>query len=100
LAIDDSFGSLVRFSDEKLFAEQLHRHNDPDDLFHFQLFEPFVVGRDINATDDIVCLNFPSIWHLLNIFRNIDAGWFLQLNGDASNKICRNTFHLGVRPRG
>jgi hypothetical protein len=61
LAIDDSFSSLVRLSDKKLFAEQLRRHNDPGDLFHFQLFDPFVIGRDINATDDMVSLNFSSI---------------------------------------
>ncbi len=40
---------------------------------------------------------------LLNIFRNIDAGWLLQLNGDASYKICRNTvalFFIGVKSLG
>ena len=103
LRIDDSFGSLVRFSDERLFAELLRRHNDEDDPYHFQLFEAFVIGRDINAKDDIVYLNFSSIWHLLNVLRNIAAGWLLQLNGDASYKKCRNTvalFSIGVNSLG
>jgi hypothetical protein len=30
-----------------------------------QLFETFLIGRDINAKDDIVYLNFSSLWHLL-----------------------------------
>ncbi len=85
--IDESFGSLVRYSDAKLFAKLLEHHNDEKLDFHFDLFEPFVIGRDLNAKDDIVYLNFSSIWHLLNFIRNLTAGWLLQLNGDATYNV-------------
>ncbi len=87
--IDESFGSLVRYSDAKLFANLLEQHTDENSDFHFDLFEPFVIGRDLNAKDDIVYLKFSSIWHLLNFLRNLAAGWLLQLNGDATYKVCR-----------
>jgi hypothetical protein len=70
------------------------------------LFVAFVIGRDINAKDDnhdIVYLNFSSLWHLLNVLRNIAAGWLLQVNGDASCKKCRNTvalFSIGMNSLG
>ena len=34
-------------------------------------------------------LNFSSIWHLCNFLRNLGAGWLLQINGDATYKVCR-----------
>ncbi len=82
--IDGSYGSLVRYSDSKLFANLLEEHNDEKSDFHFDLFEPFIIGRELNAKDVIVYLKFSSIWHLLNFFRNIAAGLLLQLNGDAT----------------
>jgi hypothetical protein len=97
--IDESYGSLVRYSDSKLFANLLDQHNDEKSAFHFDLFEPFVIGRDLNAKDDIVYLNFSSIWHLLNFLRNLAAGWLLQLNGDATYKVCRRgvaLYSIGV----
>ncbi len=74
-----------------------------DDPYHFELFEAFVISRDINAKDDIVYLNLSSIGHILNVLRNIAAGWLLQLNGDASYKKCRNTvalYSIGVNSLG
>ncbi len=76
------------YSDANLFANLLEQHNDEKLAFHFDLFEPFVIGRDLNAKDDIVYLKF-SMWHLLNFLRNIATGWLLQLNGDATYKVCR-----------
>jgi hypothetical protein len=67
------------------------------------LFEAFVIGRDIDAKDDIVYFNFSSLWHLLNVLRNIAAGWLLHVNWDASYKKCRNTvalFSIGVNSLG
>ena len=87
--IDDSFGSLVRYSDAKLFRNLIDLHNNEESDFHFNLYEPFVIGRDLNARDDIVYLNFSTIWHLCNFLRNIAAGWLLQINGDATYKVCR-----------
>ena len=66
----------------------IDEHNDQDSQFHFDLFEPFVIGRELNADEDIVYLDFSTIWHLCNFLRNIEAGWLLQVNGDATYKVC------------
>ena len=87
--IDDSFGSLVRFAEAKWFESLIEEHNNPDSHFHFNLFEPFVISKSLKAKDDIVYLNFSSIWHLCNFLRNLGAGWLLQINGDATYKVCR-----------
>jgi hypothetical protein len=87
--IDDSYGSLVRFSDAKWFRTLIDQHNDADLPFHFDLFEPFVIGRDLNPEDDIVYLNFSTIWHLCNFLRNIAAGWMLQICADGTYKVWR-----------
>ena len=83
----------------KLFKTLLQQHNDEASDFHFKLFEPFVIGRDLKAKDDIVYLNFSSIWHLLNFLRNIAAGWLMEIFGDATYKVCRRAvgiYSIGV----
>jgi hypothetical protein len=97
--IDDSFGSLERFAAAKWFPDLITEHNNEDSQFHFNLFEPFVIGRDLNAQDDIAYLTFSTIWHLSNFLRNIAAGWILQVNADATYKVCRRgvaLFSIGV----
>ena len=101
--IDSSFGSLTKFAEAKWFRTLLDRNNDPEDDFHFDLFSPIVIGRDINATRDIVHINLTSIWFLLNIFRVIASGWVFQLNGDATFSFCRvavDMIGLGVNSVG
>jgi hypothetical protein len=71
IKIDDSFGSLARFTEAKSFSKLIEEHNNLESHFHFNLFEPFVIGRDLNAQDDIVYITFSTIWHLLNFLRNI-----------------------------
>ncbi len=83
--IGSSFGSLTQFTDAKWFRTLLDRNNHPEDDFHFDLFSPVVIGRDINASRDIVHINLTSLWFLLNIYRVIASGWVFQLNGDATS---------------
>ncbi len=75
-AIDDSFGSLVTFTDSKWFATLLARHNDPGIDYHLDImvFKDFVIGRDHQPAEDIVHLNISSLWFILNIIRNMEAG--------------------------
>jgi hypothetical protein len=87
--IDSTFGSLTQFADAKWFHTLLDRDNDPEDDFHFDLFSPVVIGRDINASSDIVHINLTSPWFLFNIFRVIASGWVFQLNVDATFSFCR-----------
>jgi len=94
IKIDDSYGSLVQFTDAKAFAKLIEEHNNLESDFHFNLFEPFVIGRDLNPKDDIVYITFASIWHLLNFLRNIAAGWLFQVNVDATYKVCRRSVAL------
>ena len=94
IKIDDSFGSLVRFAEAKWFTTLFAMHVDPASDFHLDMFDVFVIGKDINAMDDIVYINFSTLWHLCNILRNIMAGWVFQLNGDVSYKHCRRTVAL------
>jgi hypothetical protein len=52
--IDDSLGSLVRYTNSKFFSSLVAEHTFLNSHFHFKLFEPFVIGRDLNPKDDIV----------------------------------------------
>ena len=58
LKVAGYYGSLAGvFSfDERWsrFPTLLAAHNDPGNKFHFDLFEIFVVGKDLNPADDIV----------------------------------------------
>ena len=92
--IDDSFGSLVRYAEGKWFTTLFHDHLDSENEFHLGMFDVFVIGKDLNAAEDIVYLNFSTLWHLCNILRNIAAGWIFQLNGDVTFKVCRRTVSL------
>ena len=97
--IDDSYGSLVRYAESKWFTTLLAQHNDEQSGFHFDLFQPFVIGRNLDPDADIVYLSFSSIWHLSNFFRTIGTGWLFQVNGDATYKVCRRgvaLYSLGV----
>jgi hypothetical protein len=89
--IDDSFGSLVLYTDSKFFSSLVAEHNKLDSHFHFNLFELFVIGWDLNPKDDMVYITFSTIWHLLNFLRNIGAGWLLQVNGGATYNMCRRS---------
>ena len=93
LAIDDSFGSLVRYAEAKWFPTLFEKHMDDTD-FHLGMHDVFVLGKCIDAANDIVYLNFSSLWHLCNVLRNMEAGWLLQLNGDATFNVCRRTVAL------
>ena len=69
IKINDSYGSLVRFTDAKAFAQLIEKHNNLESHFHFNLFEPFVIGRDLNPKDDIVYITFATIWHFFVTFQ-------------------------------
>ena len=58
------------------------------------MYDVFVIGKDINAREDIVYFNFSTMWHLCNILLNIAARWVFQLNGDATFKVFRHTVAL------
>ena len=65
----------------------MRKHSDPEDAYHFRLFDFVVLGSQITAENDIVCITFGSLWMLLNALRSIIAGWGFQLNGDATGKM-------------
>ncbi len=82
IAVDDSYGSLINLVDIKWFASLLAEHNDPASEYHMDMFEPFVIGRDLNPAEVIVYMNVSSLWFIFIIFRNIECGWLFQLNHD------------------
>lgn len=97
--MDDSFGALNRYSKAKLSKALLEQHNDEASDFHFKLFEPFGIGQDLKAKNDIVYLNFSTLWHLLYFLRNIAAAWLMEIFGDATYKVCRRgvaIYSIGV----
>jgi hypothetical protein len=59
-----------------LVADLLCQHSDSESPFHFSLLDLCVVmiGRFINANNDILYLNFSTVWHLLNVLCDIGAG--------------------------
>ena len=73
--LDDTFGSLTDFSDLNLFSALMRRHNDPEDAYHFRLFEFLVLGSQVTAGHDLVRITFGSVWMICNAFRAIIAGW-------------------------
>ncbi len=60
LAIDDSFGSLVLYAEAKWFPTLFEKHMDDSD-FHLGMYNVFVIGKCIDAENDIVYLNFSSL---------------------------------------
>ncbi len=54
----------------------------------------FVIGKGLDAANDIMYLFFLSPWHICSAHRNIEAGWVFQLNGDAIFNVCRRTIAL------
>jgi hypothetical protein len=61
LIIDDSDGSLVNLVNERWLSTLLAVHNDPDHDFHFDIFEPVIIGQDLNPAQDIVFMNMTSL---------------------------------------
>ena len=51
-AIDASYGSLTQLSEAMWFQSMVDRNNDPDDDFHFNLFSPVLIGRNVQAKND------------------------------------------------
>ncbi len=88
-SVDDSYGSLVALADAKRFTTLFANHNNLDCDFHLDMYELFVIGKDLNPGEDIVYMNMSSLYFLCNIFRNIECGWLFQLNGDVTYAIIR-----------
>jgi hypothetical protein len=70
LAIDDSIGFLVCYAEAKWFPTFYERHMDDTD-FHLGMHDIFVISKCVDAANDIVYLNFSSLWHLCNFLRNM-----------------------------
>jgi hypothetical protein len=101
--INSSYGLLQKFSDKFWFPDLVARNNDGEDEFHFDLFTPVVIGRNLDAQRDIVHMNLTSLWFLFNLLRVIASGWVFQLNGDATFSFCRvavDMIGLGVNSVG
>ena len=102
-AIDDSFGALTKFGRRLDYRRLIDQHNDKEHEFHFNLFEPIVIGMDIQPHRDVVHLNVTSPWFLMNVFRSYESGWRSQLNGDTTFDYCRvavDMIGLGVNSIG
>ncbi len=85
------------------FRTLVERNNDPDDEYHFNLFSPVIIGREVQAANDILHLNVTTPWFLLNVLSGIATGWVFQLNGDATFSFCKSAVDmigLGVNSLG
>ena len=78
--VDDSFGNLLKFAEDHDFFALLTKHNlnDPENPYHFNLFEFVVLGSEFIAQRDIVRITLSSSWMLPNALRAIIAGWGFQ----------------------
>ncbi len=92
--LKDSFGSLHVLCETNLFSGLMRKHNDPENAYHFLLFEFAVLGSQVSPERDIARITLSSVWMILNAFRAIVAGWGFQLNGDVTGKLCRKNIHL------
>jgi hypothetical protein len=52
--LKDSFGSLHILCAPNLFSDLMRKHNDPQDAYHFSLFEFVVLGSQVCPERDIV----------------------------------------------
>jgi hypothetical protein len=71
-ALAIAYGSLVRYAEAKWLLTLFKKHIDS---FHLGMHEVFVIGKGLEAANDIMYLNFSLLWHLCNVLRNIEAGW-------------------------
>ena len=53
-----------------------------------------MLGGQVSAEHDVVCITFGSVWMILNAFLAIIAGWVFQLNGDVTGKFCNKSVDL------
>ena len=49
---DDTFGNLLQFTEDHDFADLMQKHNDPEDRYHFDLFNFVVLGGELCAQRD------------------------------------------------
>ncbi len=84
---------LDRYAEAKWFPTLFEKNMDDTD-FHLGMHYVFVIGNCIDAANNIVYLNFSSLWHLCNFLRNMKAGWLLQVNGEATFNVYRSTVAL------
>ena len=94
LVLDASYGSLTQLAEAKWFLSLVERNNDLDDEYHFDLFSPVDIGRDLQAANDILHLNITSPWFLLNVLRGIATGLILQLNGGTTFSFCKSAVDM------
>jgi hypothetical protein len=87
--INSSYGSLQKFSVFFWFADLVACNDNGEDDFHFDLFTPVVIGRNLDAQRDIVHINLTFLWFFFNFLRVIASGWVFQLNGNATFSFCR-----------
>ncbi len=85
--------SLVHYAEAKWFPTLFVKHMDGTD-FHLGMHNVFVISKCIDSENDIVYLNFSSLWHLCNMLCNMEAGWLLQVNGDDMFNVCHCTIAL------
>ncbi len=53
-------GAYLRFAERFSFIRFTDQHNDPLHDFHFDLFEPVVIGYDVKAHRNLLYLNISS----------------------------------------
>ena len=49
----------------------MRTHNDPENAYHFRLFDFVVLGSQVTTEHDIVSITFGSVWMILNAYRAI-----------------------------
>ena len=92
--MDDTFGNLVQFAEVNEFSALMRKHNDPEDPYHFKLYEFVLLGSEFLAQRDIVRMTVSSLWILANVLRTIIAGKGFQLNGNVTGRVRRLSIDL------
>ena len=96
--MDASYSSLTQLAEAMWLRTLVDLNNNPDDEYHLNLSSPVIIGRDVQAANDILHLNVTSPWFLLNVLRGIATGWVFQFNGDATFSFCKSAVNMiGLR---
>lgn len=103
ISVDDTVQSVQLFCQSAWLGDLIARHNDADDLFHLDLFAPVCIAYKLDQGNDMFFVALSNPYMLLELSRQVNCGWALQLQVDTTFKICDrdlNKLTLGLNSLG
>ena len=90
--MDGTNGKMTAFADKIDLLRALERHNDPNDPYHLDMHEVVSLGAQFEG--GVKYLAFSTAGLLMNLGRQIQSEWEVQLQSDGSFNHCSADFGL------